>query len=197
MYWYLLNETVKAKMKCGILLNFIKTAMFAKMKKQTSSGILTEVHLNLEIRICNRLGMYNEPFQANCLIPDGRFHQFKKFFFNLHWMMKNIRLFNVCEAQSIFKKYWTLFVKEKPTEPWHENSNDVVCATSKASDQPVHMRSLIRAFASRLNILWLSIYWLNILCSFYALKGATQIRLSLYLSKCHIVGNHMSRLNLL
>ena len=38
-------------------------------------------------------------------------------------------------------------------EPWHEISNNVVCATSKASDQPVHMRSLIRAFASRLNII--------------------------------------------
>ena len=32
-------------------------------------------------------------------------------------------------------------------------SNNVVCATSKASDQPAHTRSLIRAFASRLNIL--------------------------------------------
>ena len=38
-------------------------------------------------------------------------------------------------------------------EPWHEISNNVVCATSKASDQPAHMRSLIRAFASRLSIL--------------------------------------------
>ena len=38
-------------------------------------------------------------------------------------------------------------------EPQHEISNNVVCATSKASDQPVHVRSLIRAFASRLNIL--------------------------------------------
>ena len=38
-------------------------------------------------------------------------------------------------------------------EPLHEISNNVVCATSKASDQPVHMRSLIRAFAARLNIL--------------------------------------------
>ena len=38
-------------------------------------------------------------------------------------------------------------------EPWHEISNNVVCATSKASDQPAHMRSLIRAFASRSNIL--------------------------------------------
>ena len=33
----------------------------------------------------------------------------------------------------------------------HEISNEVVCATSKASDQPAHMRSLIRAFASRLS----------------------------------------------
>ena len=38
-------------------------------------------------------------------------------------------------------------------EPRHEISNNVVCATSKASDQPAHTRSLIRAFASRLNIL--------------------------------------------
>ena len=35
----------------------------------------------------------------------------------------------------------------------HEISNNVVCATSNASDQPAHTRSLIRAFASRLNIL--------------------------------------------
>ena len=32
------------------------------------------------------------------------------------------------------------------------------CATSKGSDQPAHMRSLIRAFVSRLTILWLR-YW--------------------------------------
>ena len=38
-------------------------------------------------------------------------------------------------------------------EPRHEISNNVVCATRKASDQPAHTRSLIRAFASRLNIL--------------------------------------------
>ena len=38
-------------------------------------------------------------------------------------------------------------------EPVHEISNNVVCVTSKASDQPAHTRSLIRAFASRLNIL--------------------------------------------
>ena len=38
-------------------------------------------------------------------------------------------------------------------EPPHQISNNVVCATSKASDQPAHTHSLIRAFASRLNIL--------------------------------------------
>ena len=42
---------------------------------------------------------------------------------------------------------------QKIFEPWHGISNNVVCATSKASDQPAHMHSLIRAFASRLNIL--------------------------------------------
>ena len=40
----------------------------------------------------------------------------------------------------------------------HEISNNVVCAISKASDQPAHTRSLIRAFASRLNILCVKIY---------------------------------------
>ena len=39
-----------------------------------------------------------------------------------------------------------------PFEPVHEISINVVCASSKASDQPAHMRSLIIAFASRLNI---------------------------------------------
>ena len=40
-------------------------------------------------------------------------------------------------------------------EPRHDISNNVVCATSKGSDQPAHTGSLIRAFASRLNILGL------------------------------------------
>ena len=38
-------------------------------------------------------------------------------------------------------------------EQRHEISNNVVCATSKASDQTAHMRSLIRAFTGHLNIL--------------------------------------------
>ena len=38
-------------------------------------------------------------------------------------------------------------------EPRLEIFNTVICATSKASDQPAHMRSLIEALAGRLNIL--------------------------------------------
>ena len=45
-----------------------------------------------------------------------------------------------------------------PYEPGHEISINVVCATSNASDQPAHMGSLIRAFASRLSILCLLSY---------------------------------------
>ena len=51
-------------------------------------------------------------------------------------------------------------------EPVHEISNNVVSATNKASDQPAHTRSLIRAFASRLSVLWLLSYWLNTIWSF-------------------------------
>ena len=36
-------------------------------------------------------------------------------------------------------------------EPVHEISDNLICATSKASDQPAHTRSPIRAFASRLS----------------------------------------------
>ena len=35
-------------------------------------------------------------------------------------------------------------------EPVHEISNNLVCATSKASDQPAHTYSLVRAFASHI-----------------------------------------------
>ena len=42
---------------------------------------------------------------------------------------------------------------ELSTEPVHEIFSNVVSATNKASDQPAHTRSLIRAFASRLSVL--------------------------------------------
>ena len=43
--------------------------------------------------------------------------------------------------------------KTSKYEPRHDISNNVVSATSKASDQPAHTRSLVRDFASRMNIL--------------------------------------------
>ena len=48
-----------------------------------------------------------------------------------------------------------LFQTLTKVEPRHEISNNVVCAARKGSDQPAHMRSLLRAFTSRLNILGL------------------------------------------
>ena len=41
----------------------------------------------------------------------------------------------------------------EPFEPWHEISNNLVCVTSKDSDQPAYTRRLIRAFARRFNSL--------------------------------------------
>ena len=55
-----------------------------------------------------------------------------------------------------------LIFKER-NEPWHKISNNVLWATRKASDQPGHTHSLIRAFASPLNILWVLSYWMNII----------------------------------
>ena len=46
-------------------------------------------------------------------------------------------------------------VDSKIDELVHGLYNKVVYTTNTASDQTAHTRSLIRAFASRLNILWL------------------------------------------
>ena len=73
-------------------------------------------------------------------------------------------------------------------EPWHVISNNVVCGTSKCSDQPAHTRSLIRAFESRLNIMTVKLLTENHLDFLRAPQ-------SLFMSKYHIVVNLMSRLN--
>ena len=66
-----------------------------------------------------------------------------------------------------------LCLQKYPFEPPHKISNNVVCATSKASNQPAHMRSLIRAraLACYLNVLWVLSYWPNIIWEFLSLKG--------------------------
>ena len=60
-----------------------------------------------------------------------------------HWPSGSGEDFNGSEIQT----------KKITDELRDEISNNVVCATSKGSDQPGHTRSLIRYFASRLNIL--------------------------------------------
>ena len=50
-------------------------------------------------------------------------------------------------------KLWYNYYLDNTFEPVHEISNNVVCATSKASDQPAPKRSLIRVFACLSNIL--------------------------------------------
>ena len=46
-----------------------------------------------------------------------------------------------------------MYCNAEKYEPRHDSSNNMVCATSKGSDQPAHTRSLIRDFASHLKIL--------------------------------------------
>ena len=71
-------------------------------------------------------------------------------------MQHFLRVFTVCQSAIENGLFFFFFFKNHVLiwyEPVHEIFNNVVCATSKALDQPAHMRSLIRAFASRLNIL--------------------------------------------
>ena len=51
------------------------------------------------------------------------------------------------------RHHYVVVLEQDTFEPLHEISNNVICATSKGSDQPAHTRSLIRTFASCLNIL--------------------------------------------
>ena len=102
----------------------------------------------------------------------------------LRWAKKTTR----SDWPEIWKKKFSGYIyctvkKNNKIEPWHDISNSVVCATSKASDQPAYMRSLMRAFASRLNILWVLSYWSHSICCFYTLKEAAQAHLSLHLSR--------------
>ena len=67
----------------------------------------------------------------------------------------NIRFYLLYDSKNYFEM--AFFGVKKlgflPYEPRHEISNNMVCVTSKDSDQPVHTPRLIRAFASSLNAL--------------------------------------------
>ena len=95
----------------------------------------------MHAKICkhNKLGIFSLPSAEKCT--------------NL------IRIWSLC-AQNQTQKFevnrsfaTNVSTRAETYEPRNEISNNVVCATSKASDQPANTRSLIRAFASRLDIL--------------------------------------------
>ena len=67
--------------------------------------------------------------------------------------MENISNYTVSSFLKVVLKGIWFLLSNCINEPRHEISNNGVCATSKGSDQPAHTRSLIRASASRLNIL--------------------------------------------
>ena len=72
------------------------------------------------------------------------------------WLLKSsaaiVFLNDPLNLASTLPDSWAMSLACTIYEPRHEISNNVVCATSKASDQPAHTRSLIRVFAGRLNI---------------------------------------------
>ena len=69
------------------------------------------------------------------------------------FLLKNVHLAHPLYVREAAVSWRTCILGPvNPFETRHEISNNV-CATSKASDQPSHKRSLIRAFASHLNIL--------------------------------------------
>ena len=76
----------------------------------------------------------------------------KKIFTILHSIFLSLDLW-IKKQQAVTEI--NIFITEMQIiiEPVHEISNNVVSATSKASDQPANMPSLIRAFASHLSIL--------------------------------------------
>ena len=72
-------------------------------------------------------------------------------FGNMIWLAKHGRRPVVAKGTLSTKKGLSAIF-----EPRHEISLNLVCATSKGSDQPAHTRSLIRAFDSRSDILCLA-----------------------------------------
>ena len=101
---------------------------------------------------------------TNSVDPDEMQHHYAAFHLGLHCLQKYLLGVSQIQlvkhplpeitSQNVIISCVLLFISclHVKYEPRHEISN-VVCATSKASDQPAQMPSLIRAFASPLNIL--------------------------------------------
>ena len=76
--------------------------------------------------------------------------------------------------------------------PW--NFQQCGMCDQQGSDQKAHMDSLVRTFASCLYIIRLLSCWSNITKPKLKRRLHSQAHLSLFMSKCHIVGNHVLQL---
>ena len=85
---------------------------------------------------------------ANSLDPDQTAPIHTVCFYT--YLVSNVRHFlqQMTSADNILNAFFlgALRFNSFPCEPVHEIPNKMVCATSKASDQPAHTRRLIRAF---------------------------------------------------
>ena len=85
-------------------------------------------------------------------------HCFLTLILLIFYVLKVWSAFHICCIYSIthqktyhkidlLRNFTLVKLKTIKFEPVHEISNNAVCVTSKASDQPAHMRGLIRAIA--------------------------------------------------
>ena len=86
---------------------------------------------------------------------------------------------------------WSLSLKRK-VEPPHEISNNEVCVASKGSDQPALTRSLIKAFATHLNIIWVLSYWQNSIGVSMLKRGCTGLSESTLVKMPHCWKSHVA-----
>ena len=117
----------------------------------TSSRSFSDVHCNAKVANHEELNLDIQIIAQ--IISSAR----KKIYYLCDWRLASPFV--------IIEQKWQVSMINTIIEPVHEISNNEVCATSKASDQPAHTRSLIRAFASRLSFLWLLSYLLNTIWS--------------------------------
>ena len=167
-------DPTKCRIWSGSLILFLKVfdALLDFEKTQQMTKKSAKMLRRQKVKPCPALGLTTEVVPGTILKCESVIHWWCQ---NLTPCIQYLRCFeqNFITFEPYFQ-VWNTFLKDRYLlpcftciyEPVHEISNNVVCATSKASDQPAHTRSLIRAFASRLSILWLLSYWLNIIWSF-------------------------------
>ena len=91
-------------------------------------------------------------------------------------------------------KSWVGRNRKTLFEPPHDKTNKMACAPSEDSDQPGHLRSLIRIFAGRMKKPWVLIYPLSAQRRLWSDWADAQTNLSLRWAHTHFVGFDMRQL---